>query len=177
MIYYLYKITNTLNGRYYIGMHSTNNVNDGYFGSGKLLGKAIKKYDKQNFLKEILCFVNNKEELRELEELIVTADWILENRDIVYNVQKGGLGGAAIGNKNRLGKPHSEKVKLKMSQDRKGSKHPMFGKKQSLESRKKMSLNKKGILRWFNNGVNQIMIDPNGNIPVGYTLGRGWRQK
>ena len=173
----MYKITNTINSRYYIGIHSTNNMNDGYFGSGKLLNRAIKKYGKQNFLKEILCFVDNKNELRELEELIVTTDWIVENRNVVYNVQKGGLGGAAVGNKNRLGKPHPAKVKIKMSQDRKGSKHPMFGKKQSLESREKMSLNKKGILRWFNNGVNQIMIDPNSNIPPGYVLGRGWRQK
>ena len=175
MKHYLYKITNTINGKYYIGMHSTNNLDDGYFGSGKVLFKAIKKYGLQNFKKEILCFVNNKEELKELEALVVTTEWIRENRKFVYNVQKGGHGGAAVGNKNRLGKPQSEEWRLKMSAKRKGANHPMYGKTHSFESKKNMSLNKKGILRWFNNGKTQIMIDPNGVIPNGYILGRGWR--
>jgi hypothetical protein len=46
MNYFIYKTTNLLNGKYYIGMHVTNQIDDGYLGSGKYLNNAIKKYGK-----------------------------------------------------------------------------------------------------------------------------------
>ena len=53
MAHEVYKTTNKVNGRFYIGVHSTSSKLN-YIGSGKLLGLAVKKYGKSNFKKEVL---------------------------------------------------------------------------------------------------------------------------
>ena len=61
MKYYgLYKITNLVNGKMYIGQHVTDNLDDGYMGSSKILKHAIKKYGLQCFRKEWLGFYEDK---------------------------------------------------------------------------------------------------------------------
>ena len=54
--YYVYQITNKINGKIYIGQHSTLDIEDGYFGSGRVLRLALKKYGKESFTKEVLNF-------------------------------------------------------------------------------------------------------------------------
>jgi hypothetical protein len=53
MFYYIYKITNNTNQKYYIGMHKTSNLEDGYMGSGKLIKRAIQKHGQNGYLSEI----------------------------------------------------------------------------------------------------------------------------
>ena len=50
----VYKTTNLLNGKVYIGKHETYDINDDYLGSGKILKYALKKYGSINFKKEII---------------------------------------------------------------------------------------------------------------------------
>lgn len=69
--HYIYKITNLINGKIYIGQHTTSNLDDGYTGSGKILIRAIKKYGVENFRKEIQGFYEDIDELNYMERLFV----------------------------------------------------------------------------------------------------------
>lgn len=86
--HYFYKITNTINNHFYYGIHSTNDLNDGYMGSGSRLKIAIKKYGIENFSKEIIKFFNNREELAKYEAEIVTESLVYDPN--CYNMIVGG---------------------------------------------------------------------------------------
>jgi hypothetical protein len=89
--HYLYKTINLISNRYYIGVHETNDLNDGYLGSGLALGRAIKKYGTENFENEILEFFNSSEEAYKKEEKIVNKDFVKDK--MTYNLKEGGKGG------------------------------------------------------------------------------------
>ena len=86
--HYLYKVTNKHNGKYYYGIHSTNDLNDGYMGSGKTLLKAYKKYGKESFIKEYIRFFDNRTDLLNAEHEIVNEQIINDNN--CYNIIQGG---------------------------------------------------------------------------------------
>lgn len=85
---YFYKITNNINGHFYFGVHSTNNLDDGYMGSGKRLHIAYKKYGIENFSKEILKFFDTAKEAYEYEAEVVNESLVKD--DTCYNIQQGG---------------------------------------------------------------------------------------
>lgn len=92
MKYFLiYKITNLTNDKVYIGKHETEDKNDDYFGSGKLIRKAVKKYGINNFKKEILFECSNKEEMDQKEKEIVNEGFVKSKN--TYNLKIGGDGG------------------------------------------------------------------------------------
>jgi hypothetical protein len=111
--YFVYKTTNLINGKFYIGVHATKNVNDGYLGSGKRLHDAIKCHGVENFNREILKFFDSYADALYYEQLLVTPE--LVESDNCYNLCEGG------------GKPPT------MS----GSKHPFYQKSRP-DSRKRM---------------------------------------
>ena len=89
--HFTYKTVNLINGRYYLGMHSTNKLNDGYIGSGTRLWYEIRKYGKENFKLEVLKHFNSREELVQAEGKLITEE-DLKNKDCL-NLSPGGSGG------------------------------------------------------------------------------------
>ena len=83
----IYKTTNLINGKIYIGQDSNNNPT--YLGSGKTLIKSIKKYGRDNFKKEILETCSSRKELDE-REIFWINNLNSRNRDIGYNITPGG---------------------------------------------------------------------------------------
>lgn len=174
----VYKTTNLVNGKIYIGQDVSNKL--WYFGLGILLLRAIKKYGKDKFKKEILEVCNSKEELNKREIYWISA---LKSTDpkIGYNLSEGGTGGDLLtDNPNRdiivekrkgripwnkgltkekneslksasikrIGQKRSKKSRLKMSKAHIGQISNMKGKKHSEETIKKMSDTKKGRVAW-----------------------------
>jgi len=96
MFYTIYKITNKINNKFYIGKHQTKDLNDNYMGSGKLIKAAIKKYGVDNFTKEILFIFNSEQDMNAKEKELV----IINEQS--YNLCAGGKGGFGFINSNNL---------------------------------------------------------------------------
>lgn len=128
---FIYKTTNLINNRVYIGKHSTDNLDDNYLGSGKLIKQAINKYGRDNFKREILEFCNNEEGLNKKEVKLIM-EQNSTKRSFGYNIANGGEG--------TLGLVHSEETKLGFSLNRMGDKNPNFNNKMSDSSKNRISV-------------------------------------
>ena len=87
---YIYIIWNNINSHFYIGKHITDNLDDGYMGSGLSLKSSIKKYGIENFNKEIIEYCDSLEELNEKEKFYIA--FHIGNK-YCYNISLGGDGG------------------------------------------------------------------------------------
>lgn len=94
MFYTIYKITNKINNKFYIGMHKTTSLDDGYMGSGRLISRAIKRHGIENFSKEILHVFDNEEDMKNKEKELVVLN------EMSYNLCEGGKGGFGYINSN-----------------------------------------------------------------------------
>ena len=196
--HYIYKTTNLINGKYYIGMHSTDNLQDGYIGSGKRLWYSINKYGKENFKCEILEILPNRKILKEREKKLVNEERLKD--EMCMNLQIGGGGGlttdehkrkfhAAGGRAVRLmfHKIHHEKMKNDMEYREKvlskiRGNLTWLGRKHKDESKQKIglanSIRQKGKNNsqfntcWITNGVENKKIKKEEIIPDGWKLGR-----
>jgi len=104
----IYRTTNTINGKFYIG--KTTKPNSNYLGSGRGISNAIKKYGKQNFKYETLEVCNDEVELNEKEIYWIDKLNAYESQDS-YNSTRGGEGGDTLSNHPRydeIGKKISE---------------------------------------------------------------------
>lgn len=132
MTYYLvYKTTNLINGKFYIGKHQTEDLNDGYMGSGNVLKRAIKKYGEDNFTTEILEVYDKKWKMELAERILVVVD-----KEVSYNLKRGGNGGF-----DYLNEVYWTEEKRKEKQQKIREKNgPSIIEKMSIEDRKKYGM-------------------------------------
>lgn len=128
-IHYVYKITNNLSGKFYIGKHSIQEgrKRDRYFGSGLALKQAIEKYGRENFTKEVIMYCETAQEALDLEYSLIKD---LVNNTMCYNLVGGGL----------LHREVSKETRAKISKSSMGKKGTMKDKEWSNESKQNLSL-------------------------------------
>lgn len=157
----LYKTTCLVTNRYYIGMHSTNDLNDGYLGSGTRLRYSIKKYGVQNHKFEIIEQLPDRSSLKLREKEVVNEELI---KDVnCMNLKCGGEGGGKFWNKEHQKKcsiagalavlpirrqyhldklktdpEYRKKYKQSLSKALSGEKNPFYGKHHTEETKQKM---------------------------------------
>jgi hypothetical protein len=168
MYHYVYKTINLITNKVYIGAHSSDELDDGYLGSGKALKDAIQKHGKDNFQRVILEMFETREQAFRREAEIVTEEFIKE--DTNYNMCPGGLGSTVkteefkqqVSNKlkgRKFTEEHSRKKSLAQTgpkNHRYGKSNPnnpklsgpdngMYGKKHTEDSINLMRQNRKGV--------------------------------
>lgn len=145
---YVYIITNLINNKKYIGL-STNkkkSLRKTYYGSGKLIKKAIEKYGKNNFTKEIVKEFENEKDCREYERYLIQESNAVQS-ELYYNLAPGGYGGSS---KGRILSEEQKQRMRTLNLGKKRNKEACYnisiskmGIKQSIESRDKKSISMK----------------------------------
>lgn len=147
---YIYKITNKINGKIYIGKHidRSKNAADDYMGSGITIKKAQKRYGIENFTKDILeeCTKENvnSREIFWIDKLQST------NHNIGYNIAKGGEGGDTFTHN-----PKAEILRKQFSERVKGDKNPNFGKNHSKKRKQQIRKANTNLIYWNNGKINK----------------------
>lgn len=91
MYHFVYKVLCNTTNRFYVGVHSTECIDDGYLGSGTALKNSLKKYGRSDHIREILKFFDSIEEAYLYERELVTQDMLKD--PLCMNLALGGLGG------------------------------------------------------------------------------------
>lgn len=154
MLYLIYRTTNVLNGMYYVGMHRTENRKDRYLGSGQRLRRAISKYGRENFIKEILFECETEEEMIFMEDSFICLD-----DPLCYNLCTGGIGGNLGGkpwNKGKRMTPEYIENTIELKKAR-GYRNARLGKKDTEETKAKRNASVSKALKG--------RIAPNKGIP------------
>jgi hypothetical protein len=147
--YTVYKIRNSINSKEYIGFHSTNDLKDGYMGSGKLIKKAIEKYGIGAFDKEYLAIFDNKESAEALEKELVNLEYVMGEN--TYNLSIGGNVTILYGELNGFyGRKHTKETKSLISKANTGYVHTSEAKQKISESSK---------LKWLNEDYRKKITD------------------
>ena len=182
--HFIYKTTNVITNKFYIGMHSTNKLEDGYIGSGKRLWYSINKYGKENHKCEILEFVEDRKLLAKREAEIVTEEFLLD--PLCLNLKVGGSGGfwskehqikcslagCKTGGRNKMIQFHqtapTEEIVKNASKGGNSTKEKFGNKNPGIQSMIKSNLN----MMWITDGIKNVKVDKTCIIPSGWRKGR-----
>ena len=170
---FIYLTKNIINNKIYIGQKIIrDNKCITYLGSGIIIKSEIKKYGKENFIRDILEFCNSKEQLNS-REVYWISKYNSTDSNIGYNISKGSCGGDLVTpekryitnkkiskslrlywntNRDEKSKESSNRMKLlhktnpnmsKNNRNKTGKNHPMYGVISSAETRRLISENNK----------------------------------
>jgi len=185
MYFTVYKTTNLINGKIYIGAHKTSNLSDGYLGSGVAVNRAIAKYGRDNFEKYILAICDTEEEMYEVEKSLVNETFL--KFFSTYNIMTGGYGGFThIHSVGALSKAIKRRYKedetyrtihqenLKKIGVKAWSPEARFKRLNTFKEREisKGENNPNFGTRWITNGTENKKILVDTSIPEGWRLGR-----
>ena len=151
MFYTIYKITNQVNGKIYIGSHKTKNLDDGYMGSGKYLRRAQEKYGLDTFTKEILFVFDTPELMYAKEAELVNEDFLATEN--TYNLKVGGFGGwDYLNNKDMYKNPTHSSAHAKMMSDKVSIEVKRAAAKAALDQRIRLIAENNGVYPWTSPG-------------------------
>jgi hypothetical protein len=128
-VHLVYKTTLITTGEFYIGVHSTDNIEDGYLGSGKIIRASLKKHGRDAFARELLAVCESRDEALQRERELVSADVLLD--PLCLNIAIGGDG-------PMFSRPLTNDHKEKISRSLKGRPAPNRGIPCSDSRRQKM---------------------------------------
>lgn len=160
--YYLYRITNKLNHKIYIGCHQTTDLDDGYMGSGTYINRAYKLHGIENFVKEIIQFYSNSVEMFEAEAKIVNREFVKEDNN--YNLAEGGKGGFK-GEDCYNSKERSRKISIAsknkvMTRDSAGKIHKISQNDLRLETKELVGITKgQATVKDVNGNILKVNVD------------------
>jgi group I intron endonuclease len=130
---YIYKTTNLINGKIYIGQHQRDEFDSKYYGSGKILLRALKKYGKENFKVEVVCWIRKFERLDIAERQFIKA-FDSRNPKIGYNITQGGMSPTNVNKGIKFTEEHKRKISVSSI----GKKGTRLGKHNTPEHNKKI---------------------------------------
>jgi len=206
MKYIVYKTTNLVNGKIYVGQHKQKaNFGpydfDGYLGSGKLLKEAIEKYGENNFIRETLFAFDDISECANKEKEIVNDRFVVDRN--TYNLMIGGMGGDNLSfmSEERLKERNRKVLQTKIKNgtlcDRpdvkekksKGSKKRIVdsphtlpnnkGRKhtgQKLLNMRETYKKRTGKFKWITNGQTTVLHNVSEPLPEGFYYGRNTKR-
>lgn len=128
MVGYIYKTTNLINGKVYVGQKRSSSFVTSYIGSGTAITRAIRKHGKTAFKIELLCWCATKEELDDQEIAWIAQFRDLHGRQNCYNITDGGGGST--------GHVVPDEVKKRFSELYRGQKRPQEAMQKQQKTRK-----------------------------------------
>lgn len=131
--HYVYRI-DRVDGKYYIGIHSTDDLDDDYFGSGTYLSNSLRYHGREKHSKTILEFYPTRKLASDREREMITDE--MRGDPMCMNIAPGGGGGfispehafkfQSAGGKATLGRKHKECSKKKIGDSQRGERHHSF---------------------------------------------------